>query len=148
MASPFVLTIVIIDCVATLVAITKLIISYVSGENKLIEAVQEESQQKSASLHKKIANSPSHKISTSDQVIHEDVTKSTLENIMQIIPGHKKFCDLRRVPMSDLKLMCKNKAFNDTLKNMDIVFVTDEIIDNIVKTNPVAFGSVNLVGQL
>lgn len=67
---------------------------------------------------------------------------------MQIIPGHKKFCDLRRVPMSDLKLMCKNKSFNDTLKNMDIVFVTDEIIDNIVKANPVAFGSVNLVGQL
>lgn len=148
MASPFILTIVIIDCVAALVAITKLIISFVSGENKLIEAVQEESQQKSASLHKKIANSSSPKISTSGQVIHEDVTKSTLENIMQIIPGHKKFCDLRRVPMSDLKLMCKNKAFNDTLKNMDIVFVTDEIIDNVVKTNPVAFGSVNLVGQL
>ena len=147
MASPFILTIVIIDCVAALVAITKLIISF-TKENKLIEAVQEESQQKSASLHKKIANSPSPKISTSGQVIYEDVTKSTLENIMQIIPGHKKFCDLRRVPMSDLKLMCKNKAFNDTLKNMDIVFVTDEIIDNIVKTNPVAFGSVNLVGQL
>lgn len=53
MASPFILTIVIIDCVAALVAITKLIISYVSGENKLIEAVQEESQQKSASLNKK-----------------------------------------------------------------------------------------------
>lgn len=53
MASPFILTIVIIDSIAALVAITKLIISYVSGENKLIEAVQEESQQKSASLHKK-----------------------------------------------------------------------------------------------
>lgn len=53
MVSPFILTIVIIDCVAVLVAITKLIISYTKDENKLIEAVQEESQQKSASLHKK-----------------------------------------------------------------------------------------------
>ena len=53
MTSPFILTIVIIDCVAALVAITKLIISFAKDENKLIEAVQEESQQKSASLHKK-----------------------------------------------------------------------------------------------
>lgn len=147
MASPFVLTIVIIDCVAALVAITKLIISYTKDENKLIEAVQEESQQKSASLHKKIANSSSPKILIHGQVI-EDFIKNTLENIMQIVPVHKKICELERVPISDLKLMCKNKVFNDILKTMDEVFVTNEIIDDIVKINPVAFDSVNLVNQL
>ena len=147
MESPFILTIVIIDCVAALVAITKLIISFTKDENKLIEAVQEESQQKSASLHKKIANSPSPKILIHGQVI-EDFIKNTLENIMQVVPVHKKICELERVSMSDLKLMCKNKVFNDILKTMDEVFVTNEIIDNIVKINPVAFDSVNLVGQL
>lgn len=147
MASPFILTIVIIDCVAALVAITKLIISFTKDENKLIEAVQEESQQKSASLHKKIANSSSSKILIHGQVI-EDFIKNTLENIMQIVPVHKKICELERVPISDLKLMCKNKVFNDILKTMDEVFVTNEIIDDIVKINPIAFDSVNLVSQL